>query len=268
MDTSSDTSSDTFNEVRRIRKLTRGKPIKISGSVRAKFKEKGLALKGEEKRKAILKKRIGPKKKIYVDARCAYVSPEGKRCTRKAIGSGQTCRDHGGVVDLENTLSPEATRLYLAIQGEQTPFLPNLHPLQYIDLSRQGCSPVEIAAEIGVGEGTLKKWADRYSEMALAVDIGKAMHESWWLSQGKTGLNKRGFNTNLYKYLTSNKIGYSDKMETKSTNMHIHGVLVVPGSQSVDEWEESRRDPNDAKSANPSNSYSDDVNDVNDVVDI
>ena len=71
-----------------------------------------------------------------------------------------------------------------------------------------------------------------------AYDIGKAMHEAWWIEQGKSGLNNRGFNTSLFKFLTSNKLGYSDKMETKNMNMNVHGVLMVPDKVSEEEWEQ------------------------------
>jgi len=70
-----------------------------------------------------------------------------------------------------------------------------------------------------------------------APEIGQALHEAWWIQQGKNGLTNRGFNTSLFKFLTSNKLGYSDKMETKSLNMNLHGVLMVPDKMSDDEWE-------------------------------
>jgi len=228
--------------------------------IRDKFRKKGLAPKGEERKRLLLKEetetrekafveQIGGKVKIYKKERCTYVSENGKRCTHLSVGAEQRCSRHGGVIDIENTLSPEATQMYLAISGST--FLPSVHPYQYIDLSRQGCSPVEVAAEMGIGESTLKKWAETYSEMAMAFEIGKSLHESWWLNQGKNALNTRGFNTNLFKYLTGNKLGYSDKTETKSTNMHIHGVLVVPGKQTVDEWENAGQEIKDANPTNP-----------------
>ncbi len=191
----------------------------------------------EEAKKPLVKRKL-KRKKIYVKEKCHY-HEGGIRCTRNAIGNGQLCKLHGGERDLTNVLSPEATQLYLAVKGHSIKFNPGIHPLQMIDLSRQGMSDVEIAAEIGVGVGTLRGWADQYEEFSLAYEIGQALHESWWLQKGKTGLDQRNFNTSLFKFLTGNKLGYADKVETKNLNMNTCGVLVVPTKQSMDEWEAS-----------------------------
>jgi len=45
------------------------------------------------------------------------------------------------------------------------------------------------------------------------------------------------FNNVLFKYLTMNKLGYSDKVETKSTMQGLHGVVVIPNTLSIQEWE-------------------------------
>lgn len=197
------------------------------------------------KPKADKKIPLGPKrklrrKKVYVKEKCHFHT-EGVRCSRNAVGSGQLCEKHGGKkIDIANTLSPEATQLHLAQYGDIIKFNPGIHPLQMIDLSRQGLSTVEIAAEMEVSVETLKKWAENYEEMAVAFEVGKALHEAWWLSKGKSGLDQRSFNTGLYKYLTSNLLGYAEKTETKNTNMNMCGVLVAPIRQSVDEWTKAK----------------------------
>lgn len=206
-----------------------------------------MALKLRERFKKDRIKRLKPfeerarklkRKKIYVKEKCHYVNEKGSRCTRNAVGSGQLCELHGGTKDLvANALSKEAFQLITAEYGKISKFEPAIHPLQMIDLSRQGYSEVEIAAEIGVSVTTLKGWAERYEEFSIAYEIGQALHESWWLQKGKAGLDMRSFNTSLFKFLTGNKLGYADKVETKSFNMHAHGVLVVPAKQSMDDWE-------------------------------
>jgi hypothetical protein len=118
-------------------------------------------------------------------------------------------------------------------------FNPAIHPLEMIDLSRQGMSDVEIAATIGVSVGTLRGWSEKFEEFAVAYEIGQALHETWWIEKGKTGLEQRNFNTSLYKFLTGNKLGYADKVESKNLNMNLHGVLVAPAPQTMDEWEAS-----------------------------
>lgn len=178
------------------------------------------------------------RKKIYVKEKCHYVE-DGERCTRNAIGSGQLCKLHGGEKDLTNVLSAEAIQLMLAEVGTVTKFDPAIHPLQMIDFSRQGMSDVEIAAVVGISVGTLKEWADKYEPFSIAYEIGQALHESWWLTKGKAGLDSKYFNTSLFKYLTGNKLGYSEKIETKNLHMTAHGVLVKPAPESIDEWEAS-----------------------------
>ncbi len=179
------------------------------------------------------------RKKIYVKEKCHFVDKEGKRCTRNAIGSGQLCFKHGGTKDLENVLSAEAIQLYNKEVMSIRVFDPAVHPMQMISLSTQGLSNVEIAAEIGVSEATLLKWSEDYEPFTIAFEIAQALHETWWLAKGKEGLDDRFFNTSLYKYLTSNKLGYAEKVESKNLNMMAHGVLVVPGKQTSEEWEAS-----------------------------
>ena len=108
--------------------------------------------------------------------------------------------------------------------------------MQYIEFSRMGHSDVEIAAEFEVGVGTMRGWAEKFLDFNTAFEIGQAMYEAWWLQEGKRNLDNRGYNTGLYKYLTGNKLGYSDKIESK--NLHVHaGVLMVPAQMDKDEWE-------------------------------
>jgi hypothetical protein len=178
-------------------------------------------------------------KKRYKKQKCAFymmnLAGENIRCKRNAVGSSTLCSDHGGErIDKKNLiLASEST---LSINSK---FKPHIHPILFIDLSRQGMSEVEIAAEFQIGVSTLKKWSETFAEMATAYEIGKALHEAWWLQQGKSGLNNvRNFNTNLFKFLTGNKLGYSDKIQTTNLNMNTHGVLLVPGVVSESEWAE------------------------------
>lgn len=175
--------------------------------------------------------------KKYKTQKCAYVSPEsGKRCKRNAVGKGTLCAKHGGNPKIKENLIPVTIENHKLVLHKNK-FNPAKHPMEYIDLSRQGLSEVEIAARFEVSAQTVRAWAERFESFSLAHEIGQAMHESWWIEQGKNNLNARDFNTPLFKFLTSNKLGYSDKMETKNTNLNVHGVLKVPDSVTEDEWE-------------------------------
>ena len=179
---------------------------------------------------------LTPKKiKKYKKQKCSFVYSTGKECSRKAVGKSTLCEKHGGSRIIKENLIP--AKLETALLSPASKYDPITHPTRFIDHSREGMSDVEIAAEFQVGVETLRGWAEKYEMFNIAFDIGKALHEAWWLQQGKDGLNNRGFNTALFKFLTSNKLGYSDKMETKNLNMNVHGVLVVPDKQTEDEWE-------------------------------
>ena len=211
-------------------------------NLREKYRKKNPIVKKIQV-KRILKRKLGlngiKKKKNYIKVKCAYVDKGGKLCKNFAVGKGQLCKKHGGKNDITNTLSPEATQLMMATSNTKMEYLPTLHPIQFIDLSRQGMSEVEIAAELMVGVTTLRKWSETYEAFGLAYEIGQALHETWWLQKGKAGLDERYFNTHLFKFLTGNKLGYAEKVENKNLNMNVHGVLVVPEKQSIDEWEAS-----------------------------
>jgi len=173
--------------------------------------------------------------KRYKPQRCAYVDENGVQCRFKAVGKSTLCKKHGGDPIIKDNLitMDEASQLIIGASK----FDIASHPILYIELSREGLSEVEIAAQFGVSVETIRKWAEKYEIFNRAYDIGKAMYEAWWLVQGKSGLGNRFFNTSLFKFLTSNKLGYSDKMETKALNMNVHGVLLVPDKVSEDEWE-------------------------------
>jgi DNA-binding transcriptional regulator YiaG len=186
-------------------------------------------------------KKIKPKK-IYLEEKCHYIHPNGKRCKRNAIGSGQLCKQHGGELDRSSLINEEEQASQLALMKRMKPTIvpydPSFHPMKMIKLSREGLSEVEIAAQFGISVRRLQKWSEDYEIFSEAYDLSQAIYESWWLIKGKEGLdNPRDFNTPLYKFLTGNKLGYSDKVESKNFNVTA-GVLVVPKTpNSLEEWE-------------------------------
>lgn len=189
----------------------------------------------EELVKEPVKKRI---RVIYRKKRCAFICENGVPCANYAVGSGNVCKTHGG-----NPIAPESLTKLDTYNFQDSPgyvqkYDPVFHPKLYIEYSRIGMSLVEIAAEFKIKVQTLKDWAEKFESFAEAFEIGEALHESWWIRQGKNNLNSRFFQTGLYKFLTGNKLGYADKIETRNINQNSFGVLVVPGKVSVDDWEQ------------------------------
>lgn len=111
------------------------------------------------------------------------------------------------------------------------------HPLLYIKLSKEGKSDIEIASLFQISISTLMRWVHDYEEMKEAYEIGQTMYEAFFLTKGVQNLENDRFNNVLFKYLTMNKLGYSDKVETKSTMQGLHGVVVIPNTLSIQEWE-------------------------------
>ncbi len=166
-----------------------------------------------------------PKEKCFVDG-----------CDRYAVGKGDTCRKHGGEIVIKENLIKESEMTSMMLRT--TLYDPSYHPIEFIRLSKGGLSIVEIASEWEVASSTLKSWSEKYSDFNTAYDIGISMHEAWWLGEGKKNLDNRGYNVGMFKFLTGNKLGYSDKIESKNLTVHA-GVLQVPGQPSLDEWEEA-----------------------------
>ena len=200
-------------------------------TLRRKIKKKNSESKSEPLNFTPKRKRI----KRYKKQRCVYILEGGLQCSSYAVGKGTLCKKHGGNPIIKENLVNESEASLII--GKRTKYNPETHPILYIHFAKRGFSEVEIAAEFKVSVETLHNWAERYVIFNEAYEIGKALHEAWWLEQGKANLENRSFNTTLYKFLTSNKLGYSDKMESKSLNMNIHGVLKVPDRVSEEEWE-------------------------------
>ena len=188
------------------------------------------------------KEKVLKLRKIYKKQKCAHIKKDGTKCNSYACGKSTLCEAHGGEAIIKENLIKDISLKEDILPQPQRIFEPALHPIQYIEMARNGLSDVEIAAEFEISLATLKQWVDKYESFYIAYDIGKAMHEAWWLRQGKENMNERSFNTNLFKYMTMNKLGYSDKIEQKSLNMNVHGVLMVPDAVSEDEWEKEALD--------------------------
>ena len=175
----------------------------------------------------------------YPEQECAVPG-----CKNKAIGEGDVCKAHGGTSLIASNLLA-ANEIPEVLQGR---FDPAFHPMQYISLSKEGHSEVEIAAVFEISVGTLRAWSEKFLDFHLATEVGKAMYESWWLQQGKENLDNRTYNTVLFKFLTGNKLGWSDKVESKSMNFHA-GVLLAPSRMNQDEWQAAAQEHQNANKA-------------------
>lgn len=163
----------------------------------------------------------------YPDQKCVVPG-----CKNNAVGTGDVCKKHGGDPLDRSSLIP-AELLPDNMLGS---YDPAFHPIQFIALAKEGKSEVEIAAIFEVSIFTMRGWAEKHLEFNTAYEVGQAMHEAWWLQQGKENLDNRSYNVGLFKFLTGNTLGWADKQESKNLNVTA-GVLVAPKPVSEDEWE-------------------------------
>lgn len=197
-------------------------------------------------KKAIAKKPPPSKRllirKVYDTAQCTYIYPEGhvkegQRCGATAH-AGEMCVTHGGdTIKKKETCSMEHTfrsNSFLV----SSKFDPTIHPLKYIELSMNGMSPQEIAREFMVSITTITEWARHYDTFAKAKEVGETAYQAFWIHKGVSNLENGRFNTALFKFLSGNLIGFSDKIEQQSTNLHVHGVMRVPETvQNMTSWQ-------------------------------
>ncbi len=184
-----------------------------------------------------LKRKSKQKEKVqYEKIKCVWRNRFGKGCRNYAVGKSTLCEKHGGKRIEKELMLPSVYAL------QHIKYDPAVHPIDFLQLSMEGKSVVEIAAIMGIAPGTLKNWSEKFPAFATAWEVGEACHEAWWLTQGKNNLNNTRFQTGLYKFLTTNKLGYAEKIETKSHNINENvGVLLVPGNMSIEEWENKNK---------------------------
>ena len=167
--------------------------------------------------------------KVYPVEKCSIDT-----CKKYAVGKSDLCKKHGGdPLIRENLMTQGQTPSFLA---QLTKYDPNIHPSLFLDLAREGLSEVEIAARFEVSIHTMRGWTEQFYEFNSAYEIGAVIYESWWLQEGKGNLGNRNYNTTLFKFLTGNKLGWTEKIESKNVNINA-GVLVVPSKISQEEWE-------------------------------
>lgn len=186
-----------------------------------------------------LKRKVA--KVVYEQKQCAFVYPSGNRCKNYAAGKSTLCKRHGGDARDRKVLNEITHDSFLTHQNSK--YNPSLHPVMFMQLAREGLSLVEIAAEMEVSERTLSRWSEKYPLFAEVFEIGKALHEAWYLAKAKNNLTNTRFQTGLFKFIAANKLGYADRVENKNINENRNvGVLLVPNKMSIEEWEKSNED--------------------------
>lgn len=67
-----------------------------------------------------------------------------------------------------------------------------------VEMGAQGCSPMEISAEIDVDYRTMDHWREVSPEFSRAMMRAKQLEQGWWERQAHENLKNRDFNANLW----------------------------------------------------------------------
>ena len=88
-----------------------------------------------------------------------------------------------------------------------------------IELGKEGCSVVEMAAEIGVCRNTLEtNWPAAHPEFLEAFTQAKLFSQAWWEKQGRVNLVTQGFQSALYSRSMAARFP-ADWREVKGTEL-------------------------------------------------
>lgn len=102
-----------------------------------------------------------------------------------------------------------------------------------IDLGREGCSVVEMCAELGIGRTTLERdWPEAHEEFSQAFTHAMELSQAWWESQGRKNLTADKFQASLYSRSMAARFP-NDWRESKQIE-HKGGVSVTAGQHDTD----------------------------------
>lgn len=92
---------------------------------------------------------------------------------------------------------------------------------RYIELSEQGKTEAQIAADLNVTVQSLYKWAKKHPEFKQARELGIDKCEAWWadyLQNKGTGDKHTKGDFQAAKWLMMNKFGWTDKQVNHLTS--------------------------------------------------
>lgn len=80
-----------------------------------------------------------------------------------------------------------------------------------LTLMGKGWSKTRVAAKLGVHKATFYDWMEAHPEFLDAVRLGETLSEAWWEAEGQNALWVHKYNTGMFKWLTGNMHGWSEK---------------------------------------------------------
>jgi len=97
-------------------------------------------------------------------------------------------------------------------RGRPTKYRPE-YCERLVELMAAGNSVNAAAMEMGFDNASMYDWAGKYPEFSIAMSRGKQALATWYEKEAKNNLANGRYNANLFKFLSANVIGWSDKVE-------------------------------------------------------
>ena len=88
-----------------------------------------------------------------------------------------------------------------------------------LELGEQGCSVVEMAADIGVARTTLERlWPEQYPEFMQALEQARLKSQAWWEKTGRYGMISNNISAPIWSRSMSARFP-ADWREVKGTEL-------------------------------------------------
>jgi len=88
-----------------------------------------------------------------------------------------------------------------------------------IELGREGCSVVEMAADIGVHRNTLETmWTEAHPQFLEALTHARQLSQAWWERAGRIGMIENNINSSIWSRSMAARFP-KDWREVKATEL-------------------------------------------------
>lgn len=92
------------------------------------------------------------------------------------------------------------------------------------NIMEQGGSIVECVSELGLARDTLYQWEKTNNEISDIMGAGRISREAWWVKKGRENMENTNFQSNLYRWMTMNTIGWSNRQNV-DTNVTVSSTI-------------------------------------------
>ena len=90
-------------------------------------------------------------------------------------------------------------------------------PAKAEEVFATGASVNKVAMVLETFPSTIYRWMGEHPEFKEAVARGKQKALVWWEDEGQNNLDNQRYNTGMYELQVANRIGWSRKVEQKTT---------------------------------------------------